>query len=122
MQEDKDYVPDSNSESDSNASSLIVSSLSQCPLSVNTEEFHTTTETTNERTGEVTEDKTAGDNRKKYCYVCQKPQSKLARHLEKHKTEPEVMEALSYPKGSVKRDDFWRSYGIVVTSSTMLKF
>ncbi len=106
MQDDKDYVPDSDSESDSDASSVVVSCLSQGPLSMNTESFHTRTkttdETTDETTGEVTEDK-AGDTGKNYCYVCQKPQSKLARHLEKHKTEAEVMEALSYPKGSVKR-------------------
>ncbi|KAI2643767.1 Lipid-A-disaccharide synthase [Labeo rohita] len=73
---------------------------------MNTEAFHSRTkstdETTDETTGEVTEDK-AGDNGKNYCYVCLKPQSKLARHLEMHKTEAEVMEALSYPKGSVKR-------------------
>ncbi len=106
MQDDEDYVPDSDSESDSDASSVVVSSLSQSPLSMNTDSFHTgtktTNETTDETTGEVkfTEDK-AVDTGKNYCYVCQKPQFKLARHLEKHKTE--VMEALSYPKGSVKR-------------------
>ncbi len=106
MHDDEDYVPDSDSESDSDASSVVVSSLSQGPLSMNTESFHTgtktTNETTDETTGEVkfTEDK-AVDTGKNYC--CQKPQSKLARHLEKHKTEAEVLEALSYPKGSVKR-------------------
>ncbi|KAL0152241.1 hypothetical protein M9458_051964 [Cirrhinus mrigala] len=106
MQEDEDYVPDSDSESESDTSSVVVSSQSQGPLLMNTEAFHSRTkstdETTDETTGEVTEDK-AGDNGKNYCYVCLKPQSKLARHLEMHKTEAEVMEALSYPKGSVKR-------------------
>lgn len=48
------------------------------------------------------EDK-AGVHGINYCYVCQKPQSKIARHLETHKTEAEVKEALSYPKRSVKR-------------------
>lgn len=86
MEDDEDYVPDSDSESDSDASSVAVSCLSQGPLSMNTESFHTRTKNTNETTDEttkqteVTEDK-AGDTGKNYCYVCQKPQSKLTRHL-----------------------------------------
>lgn len=40
---------------------------------------------------------------KNYCYVCQKPQSKLARHLETHKTEAEISQVLSYPKRSAER-------------------
>lgn len=98
MHEDKDYVPDSDSESDSDASYVDGSSLSQGPLSGNIEAFDTRTK----HTDETTDDK-AGVNGINYCYVCQKPQSKLARHLEIHKTETEVMEALSFPKRSVKR-------------------
>ncbi|XP_067310638.1 uncharacterized protein [Pseudorasbora parva] len=102
MHEDKNYVPDSDSESDSDTSSLDVSLLSQGPLSGNIEANHTITKNTDE-TKEEAKDDTAGVNGINYCYICQKPQSKLARHLEKHKTEAEVMEALSYPKRSEKR-------------------
>lgn len=100
MHEDQDYVPDSDSESDSDSDASYVdgSSLSQGPLSGNIEAFDTRTKNTDE----TTDDK-AGVNGINYCYVCQKPQSKLARHLETHKTEAEVMEALSFPKRSVKR-------------------
>ncbi|XP_048055129.1 uncharacterized protein LOC125273630 isoform X2 [Megalobrama amblycephala] len=97
MHEDKDNVLDSDSESDLDTSSVVGSSLSQGPTKTKT-----TGETTDETTDEVTEDK-AGVKGINYCYVCQKPQSKIARHLETHKTEAEVMEALSYPKRSEKR-------------------
>ncbi|XP_051747472.1 uncharacterized protein LOC127511081 [Ctenopharyngodon idella] len=99
MHEDKDNVLDSDSESDLDTSSVVGSSLSQGPLSGNIEVFHTRKKNT---TDEATEDK-AGVKGINYCYVCQKPQSKIARHLETHKTEAEVMEALSYPKRSEKR-------------------
>ncbi|XP_073667997.1 uncharacterized protein [Paramisgurnus dabryanus] len=104
MHKDDDYVPDTDSESDSDTSTVVGSSVSQVPLSRNIEEFHTTTKNTCENTDETTDEATeARVNGINYCYVCQKPQSKLARHLEMHKTEAEVMEALSYPKRSVNR-------------------
>ncbi len=34
-------------------------------------------------------------NSKNYCYICGKPQSKLARHLNTHKDEVEVAQVLS---------------------------
>ncbi|XP_030251292.1 uncharacterized protein LOC115568284 isoform X4 [Sparus aurata] len=41
---------------------------------------------------------------KNYCYVCKKPQSKIARHLKKHeKEEPDIAEAFLLPKNSKER-------------------
>ncbi|XP_053724141.1 uncharacterized protein LOC128760622 isoform X2 [Synchiropus splendidus] len=41
---------------------------------------------------------------KNYCFVCKRPQSKIARHLKKHKKEePEIAEAFSFPKNSKER-------------------
>ncbi|XP_056611303.1 uncharacterized protein LOC130427704 isoform X2 [Triplophysa dalaica] len=41
---------------------------------------------------------------KNYCYVCKKPQSKIARHFQKHQdTETEIAAALSLPKHSKDR-------------------
>ncbi|KAM8868303.1 uncharacterized protein ACB058_006064 isoform 2-T2 [Synchiropus picturatus] len=41
---------------------------------------------------------------KNYCFVCKQPQSKIARHLKKHKEEePEIAEAFSFPKNSKER-------------------
>ncbi|XP_026110119.1 uncharacterized protein LOC113082916 isoform X1 [Carassius auratus] len=42
-------------------------------------------------------------NRKNYCYICGKPQSKLARHLKTHMAEVEVVQALSLPVHSKER-------------------
>ncbi len=42
-------------------------------------------------------------NSKNYCYICGKPQSKLARHLKTHKDEVEVAQALSLPVHSKER-------------------
>ncbi|XP_073791776.1 uncharacterized protein isoform X4 [Danio rerio] len=45
-------------------------------------------------------------NKKQYCLYCQKPQSKISRHLEnRHANEPEVSKAFSFPKHSKKRKD-----------------
>ncbi|XP_020362082.1 uncharacterized protein LOC109908065 isoform X1 [Oncorhynchus kisutch] len=42
--------------------------------------------------------------KKHYCLFCEKPQSKIARHLEMiHKSEAEVAKALSFPKNSKDR-------------------
>ncbi|KAI4830674.1 hypothetical protein KUCAC02_002290 [Chaenocephalus aceratus] len=39
-----------------------------------------------------------------YCYVCNKPQSKIARHFKKHeKEQPEIAEAFMFPKHSKER-------------------
>lgn len=86
MHKDEDYVPDTDtdSESDSDTSSEIVSSLSQASLPGNMKEFHSTKENTHETTVEATEE-TTGVSGINYCYVCQKPQSKLARHLDTQK-------------------------------------
>lgn len=43
------------------------------------------------------------ENKKNYCYICGKPQSKFSRHLKTHMTEIEVAEALSFPKYSKER-------------------
>ncbi|XP_033990033.1 uncharacterized protein LOC117485559 [Trematomus bernacchii] len=41
---------------------------------------------------------------KNYCYVCSKPQSKIARHFKKHeKEQPEIAEAFMFPKHSKER-------------------
>ncbi|KAI3364056.1 hypothetical protein L3Q82_010888 [Scortum barcoo] len=41
---------------------------------------------------------------KNYCYVCKKTQSKIARHLSKHKKEdPDIAEAFLLPKNSKER-------------------
>lgn len=43
-------------------------------------------------------------DKRHYCIFCKKPQSKIARHLERrHKTEKEVAKAVSHPKYSKKR-------------------
>ncbi|XDV16124.1 hypothetical protein PO909_015963 [Leuciscus waleckii] len=42
-------------------------------------------------------------NSKNYCYICGKPQSKLARHLKTHMSDVEVGEALSLPVHSKER-------------------
>ncbi|XP_042610124.1 uncharacterized protein LOC109111517 isoform X7 [Cyprinus carpio] len=42
-------------------------------------------------------------NSKNYCYICGKPQSKLARHLKTHMGEVEVVQALSLPVHSKER-------------------
>ncbi|XP_051743094.1 uncharacterized protein LOC127508770 isoform X1 [Ctenopharyngodon idella] len=42
-------------------------------------------------------------NSKNYCYICGKPQSKLARHLKTHMDEVEVGQALSLPVHSKER-------------------
>ncbi|XP_037396315.1 uncharacterized protein LOC119263848 isoform X1 [Pygocentrus nattereri] len=43
-------------------------------------------------------------NKKHFCLYCKKPNSKIARHLErKHGEETEVAQALSFPKGSKRR-------------------
>lgn len=42
-------------------------------------------------------------NSKNYCYICGKPQSKLARHLKTHMSEVEVGQALSLPVHSKER-------------------
>nr|XP_023660035.1 uncharacterized protein LOC111839935 [Paramormyrops kingsleyae] len=42
-------------------------------------------------------------NSKNYCYICGKPQTKLARHLKTHKGEVEVAQALSLPVHSKER-------------------
>ncbi|XP_073668156.1 uncharacterized protein [Paramisgurnus dabryanus] len=42
-------------------------------------------------------------NSKNYCYICGKPQSKLARHLKTHMSEFEVGQALSLPVHSKER-------------------
>ncbi|XP_056615551.1 uncharacterized protein LOC130430457 [Triplophysa dalaica] len=42
-------------------------------------------------------------NSKNYCYICGKPQSKLARHLKTHTSELEVGKALSLPVHSKER-------------------
>ncbi|KAL6476255.1 hypothetical protein MHYP_G00147540 [Metynnis hypsauchen] len=38
------------------------------------------------------------ENKKNYCYICGKPQSKFSRHLKTHMNDIEVSEALSFPK------------------------
>ncbi|XP_049342001.1 uncharacterized protein LOC111192707 isoform X1 [Astyanax mexicanus] len=43
------------------------------------------------------------ENKKNYCYICGKPQSKIARHLKTHMAEVEVAKALSFPKHSKER-------------------
>ncbi|XP_041849327.1 uncharacterized protein LOC121645082 [Melanotaenia boesemani] len=44
---------------------------------------------------------------KNYCYVCKKPQSKIARHLKKHeKEEPDIAQAFLLPKNSKERKRF----------------
>ncbi|XP_030002635.1 uncharacterized protein LOC115428010 [Sphaeramia orbicularis] len=41
---------------------------------------------------------------KNYCYVCKKPQTKIARHLKKHEnTEPDIAAAFMLPKHSKER-------------------
>lgn len=41
---------------------------------------------------------------KNYCYVCKKPQSKIARHLKKHENEePDIATAFLFPKNSKER-------------------
>jgi len=42
-------------------------------------------------------------NSKNYCYICGKPQSKLARHLKTHMSDVEVGQALSLPVHSKER-------------------
>ncbi|XP_077121903.1 uncharacterized protein LOC143784261 isoform X2 [Ranitomeya variabilis] len=43
-------------------------------------------------------------NKKQYCFYCEKPFMKIARHLEHvHKSEPEVAGALKFAKGSKER-------------------
>ncbi|KAG9342390.1 hypothetical protein JZ751_016390 [Albula glossodonta] len=43
-------------------------------------------------------------DKRHFCFYCEKPNSKIARHLErKHLHEPDVAHALSYPKGSKRR-------------------
>lgn len=42
--------------------------------------------------------------KKNYCYVCKKPQSKIARHFKNHeKNQPEIAKALALPKQSQER-------------------
>ncbi|KAL6482560.1 hypothetical protein MHYP_G00106400 [Metynnis hypsauchen] len=52
------------------------------------------------------------ENKKNYCYICGKPQSKFSRHLKTHMNDIEVSEALSFPKYSKERmfvrKDLWR--------------
>ncbi|KAL6472038.1 hypothetical protein MHYP_G00206880 [Metynnis hypsauchen] len=43
------------------------------------------------------------ENKKNYCYICGKPQSKFSRHLKTHMNDIEVSEALSFPKYSKER-------------------
>lgn len=38
--------------------------------------------------------------KKNYCYMCGKPQSKIARHFQNHKDEAEIAQVLSLPKHS----------------------
>ncbi|XP_061583863.1 uncharacterized protein LOC133448900 isoform X2 [Cololabis saira] len=40
---------------------------------------------------------------KNYCYICGKPQSKIARHLQTHKTDAEIEHAFSFPEHSKER-------------------
>lgn len=42
---------------------------------------------------------------KNYCYICGKPQSKLARHLKTHTGELEVVQAFSFPVHSKERKE-----------------
>ncbi|XP_053083172.1 uncharacterized protein LOC117596717 isoform X1 [Pangasianodon hypophthalmus] len=43
------------------------------------------------------------ENKKNYCYICGKPQSKISRLLKTHMAEGEVAKALSMPKNSKER-------------------
>ena len=54
-------------------------------------------------------EKSSNDGQKKHnCLNCDKPYSKMPRHLENmHKNEDKVLEALSYEVGSKKRRDKW---------------
>ncbi|MED6245114.1 hypothetical protein ATANTOWER_031603, partial [Ataeniobius toweri] len=48
-------------------------------------------------------------NKKQYCLYCEKPMSKLARHLESaHSNKPDVAMAFSFTKGSYKRRELLR--------------
>lgn len=42
-------------------------------------------------------------SKKKYCYVCGKPQSKISRHLKTQKTHTEIVQAFSLPEDSKER-------------------
>ncbi|XP_072566873.1 uncharacterized protein [Paramormyrops kingsleyae] len=118
---DEDYVPDSESDDDSSSSEAKVLKVQvHQPLrveevmgatSVCSDDSRNPTKASSENQNPRPNEQCSQSqkllftvsNKKNYCYVCGKPKSKIARHLETHKTEPEIAEALSFPKHSKDR-------------------
>lgn len=87
----RDYVPITDDDDDS---------------SDNTEMLHSLKKTRAESSDIdiVPNPKDTFSTKKNYCYVCKKPQSKIARHLKKHQSsEPEIAAAYLLPKHSKDR-------------------
>jgi hypothetical protein len=92
--------------SDDNTSSMIATQQSSSP-----ESKETSTQPVNDESSDVSVMKLKKSaygqrvyNKKQYCFSCQKPFSKMARHLAQvHKNEIEGARALSFPKGSKER-------------------
>ena len=92
--------------SDDNTSSMIATQQSS-----SLESKETSTQPVNDESSDVSVMKLKKSaygqrvyNKKQYCFSCQKPFSKMARHLAQvHKNEIEGARALSFPKGSKER-------------------
>ncbi|XP_048855405.1 uncharacterized protein LOC125739885 [Brienomyrus brachyistius] len=106
---DEDYVPNSESESD-NGSDISIQLPKEVPadFAVSSDAAATlNAEDPSQEIPEVEKDVPVPASltmiSKNYCFLCGKPQSKIARHLKTHKTHSEIEHAFSFPAHSKER-------------------